>query len=263
VPPPALSSATYAVRLPLFEGPLDLLLHLIRAQKLDIRDIPIALVAEQYWAHLTLMEAAGTLDLSEAGEFLVMAATLMEIKSRMLLPRPAPIADEEDGLDPRAELVARLLEYERFQHVAEQLREMADATGRSFPRAVAESWEGGTPLVELRPVDLLTALRRLQPTEAENGAAPSLRVRRHGINLQRRMEEVVRVVVAAGRLVSFAGLAARGGRGSTRAEVLATFLAVLELVRLGRITAWQDGSQGIIYLGPPHPEPAENPEDTA
>lgn len=252
MPSPSVSSATYAVRLPLFEGPLDLLLHLIRAQKLDIRDIPIAVVAEQYWAHLAMMEAAGALDLSEAGEFLVMAATLMEIKSRMLLPRPAPITEEDDGLDPRAELVARLLEYERFQQVAEQLREMANANSRSFPRAVAESWEGGTPLVELRPVDLITALRRLQPSETEEGAAPSLRVRRHGINLQRRMEEVARVVLSAERLVSFAGLASRGGRGSTRAEVLATFLAVLELVRLGRITAWQDGVRGIIYLGPPH-----------
>ena len=255
MPSPAVSTATYALRLPQFEGPLDLLLHLIRAQKLDIRDIPIALVAEQYWAHLVLMEAAGALDLSEAGEFLVMAATLMEIKSRMLLPRPAPLPEEEEGLDPRAELVARLLEYERFQHVAEQLRELADANSRSFPRAVAESWEGGTPLVELRPVDLITALRRLHPAETENGATPSLRVRRQGINLQRRMEEVARIVLSAGRLVSFAGLTARGGRGSSRAEVLATFLAVLELVRLGRITAWQEGACGIIYLGPPHPTP--------
>lgn len=259
MPAPSVSAATYPVRLPAFEGPLDLLLHLIRAQKLDIRDIPIALVAEQYWAHLVVMEAAGTLDLSEAGEFLVMAATLMEIKSRMLLPRPAPVTDDEEGLDPRAELVARLLEYERFQQVAEQLREMAEANSRSFPRTTAESWEGGTPLVELKPVDLISALRRLQPSETENGPAPTLRVRRHTINLQRRMEEVVRVVLSAGRLVSFAGLASRGGRGSSRAEVLATFLAVLELVRLGRITAWQDGSRGIIYLGPPHGDEEREP----
>src|SRR5438874_13752361 len=110
----------YAIRLPVFEGPLDLLLHLIRQNKLDIYDIPIAVVTEQYLGYLALMES---LDLDVAGEFLVMAATLAEIKSRMLLPRaPAAPVDEEEGGDPREMLVQRLLEYERFKVAAEQFR---------------------------------------------------------------------------------------------------------------------------------------------
>src|SRR5918912_494580 len=97
---------SYPVRLPVFEGPLHLLLHLIRTQKLDIYDIPIASVTEQYLEYLALMEE---LDLDVAGEFLVMAATLMEIKSRMLLPRPRREAPEEEGPEPREELVRKLL----------------------------------------------------------------------------------------------------------------------------------------------------------
>src|SRR5947208_10469304 len=100
---------SYEIRLPVFEGPLHLLLHLIRAQKLDIYDIPIASVTEQYLGYLALMEE---LNLDVAGEFLVMAATLMEIKSRMLLPRPPREAPEEGGPDPREELVRKLLECE-------------------------------------------------------------------------------------------------------------------------------------------------------
>src|SRR5690348_14441413 len=102
-----------AVHLAVFDGPLDLLLHLIREAKIDIYDIPIAEITAQYLEMLAVIEA---LDLTIAGEFLVMAATLMEIKSRMLLPRPpAPPPDEEEGEDPRAELVQRLLEYEQYK----------------------------------------------------------------------------------------------------------------------------------------------------
>lgn len=260
--PPVLPapSGRPAVRLPVFEGPLDLLLHLVRTHRLDIRDIPIARVTEQYLEYLALMEA---LDLDIAGEFLVMAATLMEIKSRLLLPRPVPPVDPDDGaeegMDPRAELIARLLEYERFQQVAEELRALAAETQRSFPRPVAESWQGAVPLVKLRPGDLLEALRRMQPEEAEekSGAAP-LRVRRHAVNLRQRMAEVLRRVAAAGEPLPFSALAARAGRRLPRREVLLTFLAVLELVRLEQLSAWQQAALGEIYLTvrPTAPEPA-------
>src|SRR5215212_2651916 len=123
-----------AVHLSVFEGPLDLLLHLIRESKLDISDIPIAEVTSQYLEMLAVMEA---LDLEVAGEFLVMAATLMEIKSRMLLPRPpAPPPDEaEDGDDPRAELVQRLLEYEQYKQAAERFRAMEEEGRLRFTRS--------------------------------------------------------------------------------------------------------------------------------
>jgi segregation and condensation protein A len=231
-----------------FEGPLDLLLHLIRTHKLDIRDIPIALVAEQYLEYLDLMEA---LDLDIAGEFLVMAATLMEIKSRMLLPRPAPAAEDEESLDPRAELVARLLEYERFQQVAEQLREMAAESGRRFPRSVVEQWEGAVPLVELGPGDLLEALRHMKREgEGENGTnghAP-LRVRRQAVNLRQKLAEVLRRVQGHDGPLPFSALVLRAGRRLPRPEVLVTFLAILELVRLEQVTAWQHAVCGEIYL---------------
>lgn len=252
----------YSVRLPIFEGPLDLLLHLIRTHKLDISDIPIARVTEQYLEYLALMES---LDLDIASEFIVMAATLMEIKSRMLLPRPDPLPDDgEEGRDPRAELVERLLEYERFQQVAEQLRELASEQHRSFPRSAVEQWEGAVPLVELRPRDLIEALRRMAPDEeASNGVErhPSLRVRRHAVNLRQRIAEVLRRVQdQKGGPLAFSSLVVRGGRRLGRVEVLVTFLAILELVRQGQVTAWQEGVGGEIYLLEKLPDPAGNPD---
>jgi segregation and condensation protein A len=238
----------YSIRLPIFEGPLDLLLHLIRTHKLDIRDIPIARVTQQYLDYLALMES---LDLDIAGEFLVMAATLMEIKSRMLLPRPAPLPDEDEGQDPRAELVERLLEYERFQQVAEQLRELAAESSRSFPRGLVEQWEGAVPLVELRPGDLLAALQRMRKDEEAtngNGHHPSLRVRRQAINLRQRILEVLRRVLSYTGPLPFSILVVRGGTRIAREEVLVTFLAVLELVRQEQISAWQHAACGEIYL---------------
>lgn len=240
---------TYAVRLTVFEGPLDLLLHLIRTHKLDIWDIPIAQITEQYLEYLELMER---LDLDVASEFIVMAATLMEIKSRMLLPRPDPVDEEgAEGNDPRAELIERLLEYERFQQVAEQLRELASESRRSFPRATVEQWEGAVPLVELRPADLLEALRRMAPEEATEDPEsrhPSLRVRRHAVNLRQRVAEVLRRVQTASGPVAFSSLIYRGGQRISRTEVLVTFLAILELVRQEQISAWQEGIGGDIFL---------------
>src|SRR5262245_45611952 len=106
-----------AIKLQVFEGPLDLLLHLIRLNEVDVTDLPVAEIAEQYTEYVALMHE---LDLDVAGEYLLMAATLAWIKSRMLLP-PSEDGEEAEGADPRAELVARLLEYQRFKEVAEQL----------------------------------------------------------------------------------------------------------------------------------------------
>jgi segregation and condensation protein A len=241
----------YAVRLTVFEGPMDLLLHLIRTHKLDIWDIPIAQITDQYLQYLALMES---LDLDVASEFIVMAATLMEIKSRLMLPRPDPIGEEgEEGNDPRAELIERLLEYERFQQVAEQLRELASESRRSFARVAVEQWEGAVPLVELRPGDLLEALRRMAPeetTEDPESRHPSLRVRRHAVNLRQRVTEILRRVQTSAGPVAFSTLIYRGGQRVSRTEVLVTFLAILELVRQEQISAWQEGIGGDIILLP-------------
>lgn len=252
------STHAYPVKLPVFEGPLDLLLHLIRTHKLDISEVAISVVTEQYLQYLALMEA---MDLDVAGEFLVIAATLMEIKSRMLLPRPDPISDlgaDELGQDPRAELVARLLEYERFQQVAEQLQELAVQTQRSFTRSVVEQWEGAVPLVELAPRDLLEALRRMSAEEEEKNTGPApLRVRRHAINIRQAAEEIHRRVYSHSGPFPFSALTLRGGQRRERALVLVYFLAILELIRLGQVSAWQEGVDGEIYLLP-HLE-AEDP----
>src|SRR5262245_5970519 len=113
-------SAAYQVKLPVFEGPLDLLLHLIKEHRVDIYDIPIALITRQYLEYLDLMKE---LNLSIAGEFLVMAATLVQIKSRMLLPREEQPESTEPEEDPREELVRRLVEYQRFKDAAVELEE--------------------------------------------------------------------------------------------------------------------------------------------
>ena len=119
-----------AVKLDVFEGPLDLLLHLIRLNEVDVHDIPIAAIAEQYVEYLSLMRE---LNLDVAGEYLLMAATLAWIKSRMLLP-PSEEGEEDEGGDPRAELVARLLEYQRFREVAEELGAARSSAARCSPR---------------------------------------------------------------------------------------------------------------------------------
>ena len=125
---------TTRVQLEIFEGPLDLLLHLIKKNEVSITDIPIATITEQYLATLEVMQ---TFNLDVAGEFLVMAATLIHIKSRMLLPMADDEDDEEEGTDPREELVRRLLEYQRFKDAADQLERRELLTRDVFVRSVA------------------------------------------------------------------------------------------------------------------------------
>src|SRR5262249_41469602 len=157
--PIADAESACATRLPIFEGPLDLLLHLIRQNELDITDLPISQVANQYLEYLELLRE---LHLDVAAEYLVMAATLAWIKSRMLLP-PEDTEGDEEGPDPRAELVARLLEYQRFQEVAEALgrrpllgRDVFAAPGRDV-----EPPPEGEREIEVGLLQLLEALRRV------------------------------------------------------------------------------------------------------
>lgn len=239
-----------AVRLPVFEGPLDLLLHLIRTHQIDLHDIPIAQITEQYLEYLALMEA---LDLEVASEFLVMAATLMEMKSRLLLPRPE-ILVEEEGPDPRAELVRRLEEYERIQRQAERLRGLAEAAAQRFGRRLPAS-EVRPPLAPIRPADLVEALRRaLAPARGLRRVL--VRVQRERIRLDERIRFVWEAIAAATDLVPFRRLL---GRRPSRAEIVVTFLAVLELVRDRRVTAWQAEPLGEIYLARAEPAAASPP----
>jgi segregation and condensation protein A len=233
-----------AVRLRVFEGPLDLLLHLIREAKIDIYDIPIAEVTGQYLEMLALLEE---LDLEVAGEFLVMAATLMEIKSRMLLPRaPALVPDEDEGDDPRSELVQRLLEYEQYKQGAEQFRLLEDDSRRRFTRGLDTAGEDTVPLEELQPDDLLRALRRMLAS-FEDAEPPVASLPRERISLRLRMRELWGRLQDMDGPLAFRDLFLDAPRPS-RLEVIVTFLAVLELLRLGRIRVTQPHPRADLLL---------------
>ncbi|MHB1000589.1 MAG: segregation and condensation protein A [Armatimonadota bacterium] len=222
--------------MPAFEGPLDLLLHLIREHKVDIYDIPISDVTDQYLKYLSLMES---LDLNVAGEFFVMAATLLEIKSRLLLPVIATAEEEEDGIDPRAELVERLLEYERFKNLSESLKMMEDDRRKVYWRITDELETYDAPVIplNLQAMDLLFALKRMLEDVGE-GQEEVTSLERQKINLRMKMREIWSRIKAAGdKGISFKELFV--DEQYTRIVIVMTFLALLELLRLRRITVKQ------------------------
>ena len=235
IPPQALE-----VFLEAFEGPLDLLLYLIRRQNLDILDIRVAEVTEQYMRYIELMKA---LKLDLAGEYLLIAAMLAEIKSRLLLPRPAAEEDEED---PRAELVRRLQEYERVKRAAEQLDELPRLErdlhqASAAPPAVAK--RRVLPTVDMKELLLALAevlhradLQRHHPVALEE------------LSVRARMSDVLARVNRASGFVPFADLfdLREGRRG-----VVVTFLALLELVREALLDLTQDGAFAPIYVCAP------------
>lgn len=233
------------IKLPVFEGPLDLLLHLIREHKLDIYDIPIAEVTDQYLGYLALMES---LDLNIAGEFFVMAATLLEIKSRMLLPTP-PKEDNEEVEDPRVELVERLLEYERFKTAAESLRELEDRRRDVYWRMTDELQNYDAPVIplSLEVMDLLQALQQML-AEVGEGETEVTSIERQKISLRMKMSEIWRKIQSTeGEGCGFKDLFT-GPR--TRLEVVMTFLALLELLRLGKIRVRQAKPLSDIVITP-------------
>lgn len=235
----------YKVRLEGFEGPLDLLLHLIRRHRYDIYDIPIARILEEY---LGVLEVIRELDLDLAGEFLVMAATLAEIKSRMLLPAPKEPAAEEEGEDPRAELVRRLVEYERMREAALQLGGLPqlgrDVFARTWRAAELDEIEPPEAPLELDLYQLLLAFKGLLETASEDFVHEVVRQR---VSIQEAIQEVLDRFqgLPAGMGLSFSDLfPAR----PSRSRVVATFLALLELVRLRAIRVVQAAPYGEIRV---------------
>ena len=237
--------ASYAVKLPAFEGPLDLLLHLIRLNEVDITEIPIQRVASQYVEYLALMRE---LDLDVAGEYLLMAATLAWIKSRMLLP-PEPSEDDEEGADPRAELIARLLEYQRFKEAAQELgerplleRDVYAAEGAepaSTPEAERE--------IEVGLFQLLEAFRDV--LGRASGPAGPHEVETESITVHERMLAVMGELEGHEVLEFGQIIAAVPGRAS-RAMIVTTFLALLELTRLAAIRIFQSVGDDGAPRGP-------------
>ena len=227
-------------QLEIFEGPLDLLLHLIKKNEVNITDIPIATITEQYLATLELMQ---TLNLDMAGEFLVMAATLIHIKSRTLLPESDIETDEEEeGGDPREELMKRLLEYQRFKEAAGELGQRDVLTRDVFVRATAPTEKPApTAFRELSVFELLTALRRvLERLPKDEFHEVTL----EKITVREKMTLVLERLRVDGQ-VMFESLFSDAG---TRMAVIVTFLAMLELVKIRAIRIFQDRLDGPIII---------------
>jgi segregation and condensation protein A len=232
-------------QLDVFEGPLDLLLHLIKKNEVSITDIPIAVITEQYLAMLELMQG---LDLDMAGEFLVMAATLVHIKSRMLLPPDETGADdEEEGGDPRDELVRRLLEYQRFKEAAGDLERRdilrRDVFARS-PEPPEHVETVGFENVSL--FDLISALRTVLERLPKDSVH---QVVLETISVRERMSLLLDDLHRRGKIVFqelFAGAV-------SRLEVIVTFLAMLELVKIRAVKIWQEEATGPIVIAPAAP----------
>jgi segregation and condensation protein A len=227
------------VQLEVFEGPLDLLLHLIKKNEVSITDIPIATITEQYLATVELMQ---DLSLDVAGEFLVMAATLIHIKSRMLLPASEDAEEDEESADPRAELARRLLEYQRFKDAAAQLEQREVLTRDVFVRCGARNEE--IPLPGFREVsvfELLTALRRVLE-RFPNDSVHEVTLEK--ITVREKMTLVLDTLRARGRVL----FEALFSEAKTRMEIVVTFLAMLELVKVRAIRIVQEELGGPIVI---------------
>jgi segregation and condensation protein A len=229
------------VTLGVFQGPLDLLLHLIEENEIDIYDIPIAQITDQYVGYLRAMEE---LDLEIASEFIVMAATLMEIKTRMLLPKPRAEAGDEPAPDPRRGLVDMLLEYRRFRELADHLGNLHSAQCKRFARGAAgAAGETQVELGDLSLYDILQTWRRL----ADKHRPVFSKIVRESVSVRQKMAELMRAVARAAR--NQAVLFSHFVRSAvTRREVVVAFLALLELVRRRRLRAEQDGLFGDVRI---------------
>lgn len=246
----------YKIKIPEFEGPLDLLLHLIRENKVDIYDIPISLITGQYLQYIELMKE---LDLEIAGEFLVMAATLIQIKSRMLLP-PDEEAAPEEMEDPRLELVQRLLEYQAYKDAAGILKEKEDETQKIFFRAPGNMDEEEVPepelsLFDVNLFDLLAAFKKLledAPPEMRTITRETLTVKDKMLHIAEIMENLESIRFEELFSESF-----------TRVQLIVTFLALLELLRLGLARVYQEKEFGNIWIINPRNQESSGTEGSA
>lgn len=246
--PPSLPIFPPQLQIGRFEGPMDLLLHLVRQGRMDIFDLPIAILCDQYIRYLNAMEE---FDLSVAGEFIVMAATLLEIKSRLLLPAPPKTEPPETvgAEDPRAALVRQLLDYSRFQALSETLRSCEGETRKLYFRNRTElSGEYRPPpkFGELSAEALLRALERML-SEVGAGERQITSVRRQKITLRMKMREVLTAAERAGSDgVTLESLLP--APPFVLLDVVLLFLALLELLKGGSVQAFQDHFCGEIRI---------------
>jgi len=228
--------------LSVFEGPLDLLLYLIRREKVDIHDIPIAPITRQYMEYLDMMRE---LNLDVAGEFMVMAATLIHIKSKMLVPvEPTEAEGEDETEDPRAELVRRLLEFQRYKEAAGVLHQQAQIRAATWMRpdsVVPKFDDAGEEMLEAGLFDLIAAFRELLDRRK---ALLAHEIEAQGKSIEERIEELL-ALIKEGESIEFLELFAAQ---ETKGDMILTFLALLELIRLKRVKVYQRGMFGSIRV---------------
>lgn len=236
----------YKVQLEVFEGPLDLLLYLVKKDEVDIYDIAIERITTQYLAYL---EAFEVLQIELAGEFLVMAANLLYIKSRTLLPKDQQMPDEEaEEDDPRWELIRQLIEYRKFKEAANHLRDQEELQSALFPRAVSLD-PAHAPVIDENMLigdvgifDLINAFQRALkrlPVEQKQGE-----IHEETFTVTDRINHLMRMV-ERGVSMKFEELF---GEASSRSELVVTFLAILELIRMKQFRVRQEEQYGEIWL---------------
>src|SRR5690625_1081857 len=235
----------YQVSLDVFEGPLDLLLHLINQLEIDIYDIPVAEITEQYMEYIQTMQH---LELNIASEYLVMAATLLEIKSKMLLPAQENTEDfDEYEEDPREELMERLIEYRKYKEAAEDLKDKERDDNQIFtrPPVIFKDLDTKVPIVEgdLSIYDMLGALNKMFKRKQWNEPQDS-RITRIEIPIEQRMEEVIAVVKASKTGIAFDQLFSY----RSRSHIVITFIALLELMKNNEIYCKQANHFEPLYV---------------
>ncbi len=234
--------STYTVRLEMFEGPLDLLLHLIQKNEVDIFNIPMALITEQYLEMLNVMKV---LNLDIAGEYLLMASTLLHIKSKMLLPTPSE-EEEEEGEDPRAELVRRLLEYQKYKEASAELERRPMLDRDVFIRLVLadEEQPREEERIEVNLFELLDAFRQVLE-RAKPEAFHEVILDR--VSVEEKVQDILSVLQREKRSIAFHLLFPEQ---ATRRVIIVTFLAILELVKMKLIRIFQSALFETIRVSP-------------
>ncbi len=236
----------YKVRLETFEGPLDLLLHLIEKNRIDIHDIPISLLTEQYMEYLSKFKE---FNIEIASEFLVMAATLLQIKSKILLPDTKfEVEDnlQEDNIDPRHELVERLLEYRRYKEVSTLLSSMAEEAGHRFFKASTLQKSKHLPPQKMDINLLWQAFQNVLEGQLEN--KPTIvNVSREKYTIEDKILSLLELLRKNNGTICFNTVFA-GKAKINKTELVTTFLAMLELIKIKRISVYQTGLFAPIYL---------------
>ena len=228
------SPDAYHVKLQMFEGPLDLLLYLIRKSEVNIYDIPITVVTQQYLEYIALMEE---LNLDIAGEFLVMAATLIHIKSRTLLPRPDPTQEDGEEEDPREALVRRLLEHQKYKAAAELLHDKETLRGAQFMRPDASVLDAAGDAYEPElEVDLFSLMAAFRGVLERASRRPVMVLPPDQVSIEDRIEQLL-ARLSETDACGFEDLFTDGD--GSRAFMIVTFLALLEMIRLKLIRVFQ------------------------